>query len=304
MQARGKLRRSVMYAAGNNAGLVRDASIYGADSIIYDVEDSVSVYEKDSARQLVYYALKRLRRTCEVGVRINHISTPWGLDDLASLLPAKPDYIRLPKGESGEEIQQIDRIISKAEQDNGFEPGTVKIMVSIESPKGLRNAYEIATASPRMIAIALGGEDFAAAMKTEKTRGNEITGGRELFVARSLLVLAAKEAGIQAIDSVFSDMRDEETLLNEVLLVKELGFDGKSCVNPRQIDLIHRAFTPQQDDIRYAIRVLNVYEEAMQKNSGVIALDGKMIDMPMVIRAERVLALAEAAGVYVKEVGK
>jgi citrate lyase subunit beta / citryl-CoA lyase len=304
MQQKEKLRRSVMYAAGNNAGLVRDASIYGADSIIYDVEDSVSVYEKDSARQLVFYALKRLRRTCEVGVRINHISTPWGFDDLTTLLPAKPDYIRLPKGESGDEIRDIDRIITKAELDNGFEPGTIKIMVSIESPKGLRNAYEIATASPRMIAIALGGEDFAAAMKTEKTRGNLITGGRELFVARSLLVLAAKEAGIQAIDSVFSDMRDEETLLNEVALVKELGFDGKSCVNPRQIDLIHRVFTPQQDDIRYAIRVLNVYEEAMQKNSGVIALDGKMIDMPMVIRAERVLALAVAAGVYVKEAGK
>ncbi len=304
MQAREKLRRSVMYAAGNNAGLVRDASIYGADSIIYDVEDSVSVYEKDSARQLVYYALKRLRRTCEVGVRINHISTPWGLDDLAALLPGKPDYIRLPKGESGDEIREIDRIITNAELDNGFEPGTIKIMVSIESPKGLRNAYEIATASPRMIAIALGGEDFAAAMKTEKTRGNQITGGRELFVARSLLVLAAKEAGIQAIDSVFSDMRDEETLLNEVELVKELGFDGKSCVNPRQIDLIHRVFTPQQEDIRYAIRVLNVYQEAIQKNSGVIALDGKMIDMPMVIRAERVLALAEAAGVYAKEAGK
>jgi len=304
MQQKEKLRRSVMYAAGNNAGLVRDASIYGADSIIYDVEDSVSVYEKDSARQLVFYALKRLRRTCEVGVRINHTSTPWGFDDLTTLLPAKPDYIRLPKGESGDEIRQIDRIITQAELDNSFEPGTIKIMVSIESPKGLRNAYEIATASPRMIAIALGGEDFAAAMKTEKTRGNQITGGRELFVARSLLVLAAKEAGIQAIDSVFSDMRDEETLLNEVALVKELGFDGKSCVNPRQIDLIHRVFTPQQDDIRYAIRVLNVYHEAMQKNSGVIALDGKMIDMPMVIRAGRVLALAEAAGVYVKEVGK
>lgn len=304
MQQKEKLRRSVMYAAGNNAGLVRDASIYGADSIIYDVEDSVSVYEKDSARQLVYYALKRLRRTCEVGVRINHTNTPWGFDDLTTLLPAKPDYIRLPKGESGDEIREIDRIITKAELDNGFEAGSIKIMVSIESPKGLRNAYEIATASPRMIAIALGGEDFAAAMKTEKTRGNQITSGRELFVARSLLVLAAKEAGIQAIDSVFSDMRDEETLLNEVALVKELGFDGKSCVNPRQIDLIHRVFTPQQDDIRYAIRVLSVYEEAMQKNSGVIALDGKMIDMPMVIRAERVLALADAAGVYMKEVSK
>lgn len=296
-----RLRRTVMYAAGNNPGLIQNAAIYGADSVIFDVEDSVSVAEKDSARQLVYHALKSLKFPCEIGVRINHISTPWGYKDLEYLLPAKPDYIRLPKGESGDEIRDIDKIITKAEEECGFEPGSIKIMVSIESPKGLRNAYEIASASPRMIAIAIGGEDFAASLKTEKTRGNTITGGRELYVARSMIVFAAREAGIQAIDSVFSDMRDEETLINEVALVKELGFDGKSCVNPRQIDIIHQVFTPSDKEINYAHRVLNVFKEALANNSGVIALDGKMIDMPMVIRAERVLAIASAAGVYQKE---
>lgn len=290
-----------MYAAGNNAGLIRDATIYGADSVIYDVEDSVSVYEKDSARQLIFHALTRLPRLCETGVRINHISTPWGHKDLEVLLPAKPDYIRLPKGESGDEIRELDAAITKAEKDCRFEPGSIGIMVSIESPKGLRNAYEIASASPRMNAIALGGEDFAASIKTERTRGNEITAGRELFVARSLVVLAAKEAGIQAIDSVFSDLRDEEGLLRETAIIKELGFDGKSCVNPRQIEAIHSVFTPAQKDIDYAFRVLDVFEEAMSRNSGVIALDGKMIDMPMVTRARRVLALAKAAGVAQKE---
>ncbi len=301
MQNREKLRRTVMYAAGNNAALVRDAGIYGADSVIYDVEDSVSVYEKDSARQLVFHALTRMRRTCEIGVRINHISTPWGRDDLDMLLPAKPDYIRLPKGESGDEIRELDRIITQAEQKCGFEPGCIRIMVSIENPKGLRNAYEIATASPRMIAIAIGGEDFAAALKTEKTKGNEITGGREIFVPRGLLVLAAKEAGIQAIDSVFSDLNDTEGLRNDTLLAKEMGFDGKSCVNPRQISAIHEVFTPDRKDIAYARRVLAVFDEAVSKNSGVIALDGKMIDMPMVTRANRILALAAAAGVSPEE---
>lgn len=296
-QKQDKLRRTVMYAAGNNAGLVRDATIYGADSVIYDVEDSVSVYEKDSARQLVFHALTRLPRLCEIGVRINHISTPWGHKDLEALLPARPDYIRLPKGESGDEIRELDETITKAEKTCGFEPGSIGIMVSIESPKGLRNAYEIASASPRMIGIAIGGEDFAASIKTEKTRGNDITAGRELFVARGLLVLAAKEAGIQAIDSVFSDLRDEEGLIRETQIIKELGFDGKSCVNPRQIDAIHSVFTPARKDIDYAYRVLDVYEEAMNKKSGVIALDGKMIDMPMVTRANRVLALARAAGI-------
>ena len=296
-----KLRRSVMYAAGNNPGLLQNAAIYGADSVIFDVEDSVSVMEKDSARQLVYHALTRLKFPCEIGVRINHISTPWGYSDLEYLLPAKPDYIRLPKGESGDEIRDIDKIITNVEQKCGFAPGSIKIMVSIESPKGLRNAYEIASASPRMIAIAIGGEDFAASLKTEKTKGNLITGGRELFVARSLLVLAAKEVGIQAIDSVFADLRDEETLINEVKLVKELGFDGKSCVNPRQIDIIHQVFTPSASDVDYAKEVLNVYKEALEKKTGVISLHGKMIDMPMVIRAERVLALAEATGMVRKE---
>ncbi|MCC8193054.1 MAG: HpcH/HpaI aldolase/citrate lyase family protein, partial [Deltaproteobacteria bacterium] len=148
-----------------------------------------------------------------------------------------------------------------------------------------------------MHGIAIGGEDFAASIKTAKTRGNEITAGRELFVARSLLVLAAKEAGVQAIDSVFSDLRDEEGLIRETAIIKELGFDGKSCVNPRQIEAIHSVFTPARKDIDYAYRVLDVYEEAMRKKSGVVALDGKMIDMPMVTRAKRVLALALAAGI-------
>jgi citrate lyase subunit beta/citryl-CoA lyase len=299
--AQEKLRRTVMYAAGNNPGLLQNAGIYGADSIIFDVEDSVSVAEKDSARELVYNALKQLKRTCEVGVRINHISTPWGYDDLDYLLAGRPDYVRLPKGESGDEIKDIDGIITKAEKKHGFEPGSIKIMVSIENPKGLRNAYEIATASPRMIAIAIGGEDFATALKTDKTKGNVITGGRELFVARSMIVFAAREAGIQAIDSVFSNLRDEETLASEVSLIKELGFDGKSCVNPRQIEIIHRIFSPTESEMDYAHRVLRVFEEAQAKKSGVIALDGKMIDMPMVIRAERVLASARAAGVYRKE---
>ena len=292
-----RLRRTVMFAAGNNAALVRDATIYGADSVIYDLEDSVSIHEKDSARQLVFHALTRLpREGSEVGVRINHISTPWGRDDLEKILPARPDYIRLPKGETGEEIRELDRVITAAEERNKFEPGSISIMVSLESPKGLRNALEIATASPRMIAIAIGGEDFVTSMRTEKSRGNPITAGRELFVPRGLLVLAAKEAGIQAIDSVFSDLRDPETLRIEAQLIKEMGFDGKSCVNPRQIDIIHEVFTPTAKDIAYALRVLDVYDEAMRNKSGVIALDGKMIDLPMVTRANRVLSLARAAG--------
>lgn len=296
-----KMRRTMLYAAGNNPALLQSAGTYGADSICFDLEDAVAISEKDSARHLVHNALTYLKFPCETGVRINHISTPWGYDDLEYILAAKPDFIRLPKGETAEEIRDIDKIVTQAEKKYGFVQGSIGIVVSIENPKGLRNAYEIATASPRMLAIAIGGEDFATSLKTGKTKGNAITGGRELFVARSLLVYAAREAGVQAIDSVFSDVRDDETLIQEVTLAKELGFDGKSCINPRQIDIIHNVFTPSEKEIDYAYRVLAAYQEALEKKSGVISLNGKMIDAPMITRAERVLANAGRAGVQMKE---
>jgi citrate lyase subunit beta/citryl-CoA lyase len=285
----------MMYAAGNNPALLQGAGTYGADSICFDLEDSVAITEKDSARHLVYNAIKYLKYPSEVGVRINHISTPWGYDDLDYILAANPAFIRLPKGETADEIRDIDKLITKAEQKHGIDQGSIGIVVSIENPKGLRNAYDIATASPRMMAIAIGGEDFATSLKTGKTKG-----GRELFVARSMLVFAAREADVQAIDSVFSDLNDEEGLAEDVALAKELGFDGKSCVNPRQIDIIHKVFTPSEKEIDYAYRVLAAYREALEKKSGVISLNGKMIDAPMITRAERVLANAGKAGIWPK----
>jgi citrate lyase subunit beta / citryl-CoA lyase len=288
-----KLRRAMMFAPGNNPAMLQNAGIYGADSIIFDLEDAVSIAEKDAARHLVASALKHFKYPCEVGVRINHISTPWGREDLNCVLASKPDFIRLPKGETAEEIKMIDEIISEAEEKHGFEPGSIQMMTAVETPKGLRNAYEMATASPRMMALAIGGEDFVTSLKTGKTKG-----GRELFVARSMLVFAAREAGVDVIDSVFSDIRDEETFIEEVKLAKELGFDGKSVVNPRQIQLVYQVFTPTDKEIEYAKKVLAAYQEALERKSGVISLNGKMIDAQMITRAERVLAYAAAVGVY------
>lgn len=285
------LRRAMMFAPGNNPALLQGAGIYGADSLIFDLEDAVSVAEKDSARHLVSSAIKHLKYPCEVGVRINHIDTPWGYDDLACVLKAKPDFIRLPKAEVANDIKIIDEIISEAEHKYGFEAGSIQMMAAVESPKGLRNAYDLCTASPRMMALAIGGEDFATSLKTNKSKD-----GRELYVARSMIVYAAREAGICAIDSVFSDIRDDETFIKEVTLAKELGFDGKTVVNPRQIDLVYQIYTPSDKEIDYAHRVLAAYQEALAKNSGVISLNGKMIDAPMIIRAERVLAYAASAG--------
>ena len=284
-----KLRRAMMFMPGNNPAMLQNAGIYGADTVIFDVEDAVAVSEKDAARQLVHNAIKRLQYPCEVAVRINHIQTPFGLDDLKVILPAKPDLIRLPKAETGQDIKIIDEIIGEAEVKYGFAAGSIGMMAAIETAKGLMHAYEIATASPRMVALAIGGEDFVADLKTSRSRE-----GWELFVARSQLLLAARAAGIQAIDSVFANANDDEGFLAETRLIKELGFDGKSVINPRQVRMAQEVFTPSEKEIKNAERVLTAYKEALERKSGVVALDGKMIDTPIVTRAERVLAYAAA----------
>lgn len=284
-----KLRRAMMFMPGNNPAMLQNAGIYGADTVIFDVEDAVAVSEKDAARQLVHNAIKRLQYPCEVAVRINHIQTPFGLDDLKVILPAKPDLIRLPKAETGQDIKIIDEIIGEAEAKYGFAAGSIGMMAAIETAKGLMYAYEIATASPRMVALAIGGEDFVADLKTSRSRE-----GWELFVARSQLLLAARAAGIQAIDSVFANANDDEGFLAETRLIKELGFDGKSVINPRQVRMAQEVFTPSEKEIKNAERVLAAYKEALERKSGVVALDGKMIDTPIVTRAERVLAYAAA----------
>ena len=284
-----KLRRSMMFVPGNNPGMLQNAGIYGADTIILDCEDAVAVTEKDSARNLVFQAISEMNYGTEVAVRINHINTPFGWDDLKRLLPAKPDLIRLPMCQGPDEIRQIDDFISEAELKNNFAPGSIKMMAAVETPKGLRLAYEIASASPRMVALAIGAEDFIANLKTSRSKL-----GRELFAARGQLILAAREAGIQCIDTVYSDINDEEGFKNELELIKEMGFDGKSVINPRQVGVVHDFFAPTAKEIDHAEKVLAAYQEALAKKSGVISLNGKMIDLPIVARAERTLAYAKA----------
>jgi citrate lyase subunit beta/citryl-CoA lyase len=286
-----KMRRSMMFVPGNNPGMLQNAGIYGADTVILDLEDSVAITEKDAARQLVLSTIKHIKYPCEVAVRINHIQTPFGRDDLAAVLAAKPDLIRLPKAETAEDIQEVAAIIDEAERIHGFPAGSIKMMAAIETAKGLLNALTIATASPRMVAIAIGGEDFVADLKTSRSRA-----GTEMFVAKGQLVLAARAAGIQVIDTVFADVDDEEGFRMEVGTIKQMGFDGKSVINPRQISVVHEIFTPTAAEVTKARRILEAYQEALAKKSGVIALDGKMIDAPVVTRAERILAYAAATG--------
>lgn len=286
-----------MFVPGNNAGMLKDAHIYGADSLMFDLEDSVSLHEKDTARFLVYQAIKTVDyQGTEIVVRINGLDTPHGRDDIEAVVRAGVDVVRLPKTETPQDIKDVEEVIEEVERKIGREIGSTKMMAAIESPLGAMSAYEIAKASKRLIGIAIGAEDYVTSMKT-----NRSPEGIELLGARSQIVMAARAAGIYALDTVFSDVDDEEGLVRETKLIKQLGFDGKSVINPRQIQTVHDIFTPSEKEIQKAIDVKIAIKEAEEKGSGVIALNGKMIDKPIVERAERVLNLAASAGLYKEE---
>lgn len=287
-----KLRRTMMYVPGNNPAMLIDANIYGADCIMFDLEDSVSITEKDSARLLVYEILKNIDfGEVEIVVRINSIESNLGEMDIQAMVRAGVDVIRLPKTETKEDILEVERIIEKVEKEINKEFGSTKIMAAVESPLGILNAYDIATSSKRLIGIAIGAEDFVTNMKTKRSKE-----GIELLVARGNLVLAAKAAGIFVIDTVFSDVEDEEGFIQEVKLIKQLGFDGKSVINPRQIDIVHDIFMPSDKEIKNAKEIMFAFEEAKEKGFGVISLNGKMIDKPIVERAERILDIIKSNG--------
>lgn len=288
-----RLRRTMLFVPGNNPGMMRDAHIYGSDALMFDLEDSVSLNEKDAARLLVYNALKTINYgSCELVVRVNPLSTPYGRQDIEAMVRAGAQVIRLPKTETAQDIYDTEAEIERVEREAGIPVGTTRMMAAIEGALGVVNAYSIATASKRLIGIALGAEDYCANLKT-----NRSPEGSELFLARATIVVAARAAGIDALDTVYSDVNNEEQLIKETELIKQLGFDGKSIINPRQIAPIHKVFTPTEKEIEKALRIKAAIREAEAKGSGVISLNGKMVDRPIVIRAERTLEMARAAKV-------
>lgn len=286
----------MMFVPGNNPSMMQDAYIYGADSLMLDLEDSVMLAEKDAARRLVYHALKEVNYgTTEMVVRINPLNTPYGVKDIEAVVKAGVDVIRMPKTETAEEVKEVEAEIERVEREIGVPVGKTQIMAAIESALGVINAYSIATSSKRMMGIALGAEDYCANLKTNRSKD-----GAELLLAREMIVVAARAAGIDALDTVFSDMNDMETFKNEVAFIKKLGFDGKSIINPRQIDIVHEIFAPSQKEIDKARLILNAIKEAERKGSGVISLNGKMVDKPVVIRAQRCIDIAIASGLITK----
>lgn len=286
-----RLRRTMMYVPGSNPGMLAEAHIYGADSLMFDLEDSISLLEKDSARLLVYNAVKNIDYgDTEIVVRINGLDSPYGKNDVKAMVRAGVDVIRLPKTETAKDILDVEKIIEETEKEIGMPVGTIKMMAAIESALGVINAQEIAKASPRIMGIAIGAEDFVTNMKTKRSPE-----GIELLYARSQILVAARSAGIYALDTVYSDINNEEGFRREVELIKQLGFDGKSIINPKQIAPVHEIYAPTEKEIEHSKKVINAIEEAEKKGLGVVSLKGKMIDKPIVERAQRILELAKAS---------
>lgn len=291
-----RLRRTMMFVPGANAAMLRDAALYGADSIMFDLEDAVSLKEKDSARALVHFALKTFDYSnVETVVRINSLDS-YGKQDIEAMVLAGVNVIRLPKTENKQDIIDVDNEITRVEEENGLLVGTTKMMAAIESAEGILNVREIATASKRLIGIALGAEDYVTNLKTKR-----YPDGQELFFARSMILHAARAAGIAAIDTVYSDVENIEGFKEEVKRIKQLGFDGKSVINPRQIPIVNAIYAPTPKEIQQAKEVIWAIREAEEKGSGVISLNGKMVDKPIVERAQRVIALAKAAKLISEE---
>jgi citrate lyase subunit beta/citryl-CoA lyase len=271
--------------------MLRDAYIYGADSLMFDLEDSIALNEKSTARFLVFNAIKDIDYgNKEIVVRINSLESGIGEEDIYAVVAAGVDVIRLPKTETAQDVLDVEAIIEKAEIKYNKVVGSTRMMAAMESPLGVMNAYSIATSTKRLLGIAIGAEDFVTNMYTSRSAD-----GSELMVARSQILMAARAAKVYAIDTVYSDVDNEAGFRKEVALIKQLGFDGKSIINPRQVNIVHEIYTPSKKEVDKATRVIEASHEAEKKGLGVISLDGKMIDKPIVDRAERVVTLAKAA---------
>lgn len=280
-------RRSRLYLPGNNPKLMLNAGIYGSDGIILDLEDSVAPDKKYEARFLVRNALRSVNfYGSERMVRINQL--PAGLDDLSFVVPHSVNLIIIPKCEHSEQVVTVDRRISEL---LGKENTDIHLMPIIESALGVIHAYEIASASPNVVALAIGLEDYTAEIGAQRT--NE---ARESFYARSAVVNAARAAGIQPIDSVFSEIENMNALAENVKNSKALGFVGMGCIHPRQVPFIHEYFNPNKEEIDKAKKIVVAFEKGKELGLGVIALGSKMIDAPVVKRAHSTIKLAIEAG--------
>ncbi len=286
------MRRSMLFLPGNTPNLILNGDSLGADAIILDLEDAVAPDQKDAARVLVRNALKTLEfRGIEKIIRINSLDTPYWKKDLDEMMPCRPELIMTPKTSCAEDVLQFDSYMSEAEERLGMEKNSVRLMPLIETALGIENAYEITSASDRVVAIFLGAEDLSADLRCERTKE-----GKEIFYARGRIVMAARAAGKDAYDTPFTDVNDDEGIRADAAFAKALGFTGKASISPRHLDAINEAFSPSEKEIDYAYEVIKAIRLAKEQGRGAVALRGKMIDKPIVMRAEQTIKMAEALG--------
>lgn len=288
-----QFRFSRLYLPGNTPSLMLNAGIHKPNGVILDLEDAVAPDKKFEARFIIRNALRQINfYGAERMVRINQV--PMGLDDLDYIVPHNLHLVLIPKCESADQIKAVNDRIEKIKREKSVK-GNIWLMPIIESALGVIKAYEIASAADNVVAIAIGLEDYTADLGTQRTKE-----GNESFFARSMVVNAARAAGVQPIDSVFSDISDMEALKQNVLTSKSLGFDGMGCIHPRQINVIHEYFAPSETQIEKAKKIVNAFIIATEKGLGVVSLGSKMIDPPVVKRAQKTIDLSISLGILDK----
>ena len=284
-------RRTMLFIPGNNPSMLQNAGILGADSVILDLEDAVSITEKDAARILVKNAIEDLDfYGTEIVVRINPRSSAFGVKDIEEIALVEPDALMVTKA-TEEDVRRACELLTKIEEREGIEPKSIKLFPLIETAYGLENVYEIIKSSDRVIGVLLGAEDLTADLEIKRTAE-----GNEIFYARCKIAATCKACKIDAIDTPFADMNDCEGFIKDIHTAKSLGMTGKAAINPRQICTIHDIFAPSEEEIRYAKDVIEAMEEAQSQGKGVFSLNGKMVDAPIISRAQNVLKKARFAG--------
>ena len=287
--AKDRMRRSRLYLPGSEPKYFINAGLHEPDAVILDLEDSVHTDEKDSARVLVRNTLRAVDfGAAERMVRINQLSL--GYQDLEEVVPEQPDVILIPKVEHARDVLEVDRKISEIETREGLKQ-PIWLMPILESALGIENAFAIATASDRVCALTIGLEDYTADLGVARSRT-----GEESQFARFRVVNAAKAAGVQAIDSVFSDVADMDGLRKWGEQSRAMGFEGMGCIHPSQIQVIHEAYAPSQVEVEKALKVVAAFEDAKAKGLGVVSLGSKMIDPPVVNRAVKLVERARKMG--------